>query len=69
MTQKDQEEPFFITEEIEADMVAAGYVFEPPAHVSIVRLPEVLAGLTDAELAAWPAQLATEKVELRRKRP
>ena len=27
-----QEEPFFITEEIEAEMIAAGYVFEPPAH-------------------------------------
>lgn len=27
-----QEELFFITEEIEAEMIAAGYVFEPPAH-------------------------------------
>lgn len=28
-----QEELFFITEEIEAEMIAAGYVFEPPAHL------------------------------------
>ena len=34
-------------------MIAAGYVFEPPAHVSTVRLHEILAGLSDAELAAW----------------
>ena len=26
-------EPLFITEEIEAEMIAAGYVFEPPKHV------------------------------------
>lgn len=30
--QGDQEKPFFITEQIEAEMVAGGYVFEPPAH-------------------------------------
>ena len=30
MTQSDQEEPFFITEEIAAEMIAAGYEFEPP---------------------------------------
>ena len=27
------EEPFFITEEIEAEMIQAGYVFEPPTHI------------------------------------
>ena len=48
-----QDEPFFITEEIEAETIAAGYVFEPPAHVSTVRLHEILAGLSDAELGAW----------------
>lgn len=35
------EEPFFITEEIEAEMIKAGYVFEPPEHVSVCRLHEV----------------------------
>lgn len=30
MTQSGQEEPFFITEEIAAEMIAAGHVFEPP---------------------------------------
>ncbi len=27
-----QLEPFFITEDIEAELVAAGYEFEPPNH-------------------------------------
>lgn len=43
MTQSDQEEPFFITEEIEAEMIAAGYVFEPPPIVCTGRLRDVLA--------------------------
>ncbi len=29
------EEPFFITEEIEAEMIQTGYVFEPPTHVCL----------------------------------
>lgn len=64
--QDGQDEPFFITEEIEAEMIAAGYVFEPPAHGSTVRLHEILAGLSDAKLAAWPASLAAEETERRR---
>lgn len=39
---------------------------EPPAHVSTVRLREILAGLPDAELALWPAHLAAEEIERRR---
>ena len=35
------EEPLFITEAIEAEMIKAGHVFEPPKHVSIARLDEV----------------------------
>lgn len=27
-----QPEPFFITEDVEAELVAAGYEFEPPNH-------------------------------------
>ncbi|QHQ28283.1 hypothetical protein XACN24_07520 [Xanthomonas albilineans] len=58
MRQHDGTEPFFITEDIEAEMVEAGYVFEPPIHVSTARLTEVLACFTDGELplgrASWP---------------
>lgn len=35
------EEPLFITDAIEAEMIKAGHVFEPPKHVSISRLYEV----------------------------
>lgn len=28
-----QLEPFFITEDVEAELIAAGYEFEPPNHV------------------------------------
>lgn len=35
------EEPLFITDAIEAEMIKAGHVFEPPKHVSIGRLYEV----------------------------
>lgn len=29
-----QFEPFFITEDVEAELIAAGYEFEPPNHAS-----------------------------------
>jgi hypothetical protein len=64
--QGDQAEPFFITEEIEADMRAAGYVFEPPPHVCTSRLADVLVGMTDAELAAWSGELADRERERRK---
>ena len=31
--QEDQIEPFFISEEVEAELIAAGYEFEPPSIV------------------------------------
>ena len=49
---KVQEEPFFITEEIDAEMIAAGYVFEPPAHFTTTnarRLFDLRAGETVSE--------------------
>lgn len=39
--QDDQAAPFFITEEIEAELIAAGYEFEPPAHVSTTNIREL----------------------------
>lgn len=37
------------------------YQFEPPNHFVTVRLPEVLADLTDAELANWSSELSKEE--------
>lgn len=45
------EEPFFITEEIEAEMKATGYVFEPPTHVSTTNAIELF-GLREGETVA-----------------
>ena len=60
---ENRTEPFFITVEVEAELIAAGYQFEPPSHFATMRLPEVLAGLTDAELATWPSELSKEEIE------
>lgn len=46
-----QEEPFFITEEIEAEMIAAGYVFEPPAHVTTTNARRLF-GIQEDETVA-----------------
>jgi hypothetical protein len=66
--QDTQAEPFFITTEVEAELIAAGYQFEPPSHFATMRLPEVLARLTDAELATWPSELSKEEIERRQQR-
>ena len=68
MTQSDQEEPFFITEEIEAEMIAAGHMFEPPPIVCTGRLRDVLARMTDDELALQPGEIADQERERRRVR-
>lgn len=65
MNEHQVNEPFFITEEIEAEMRAAGHVFEPPAHVSTLRLRDVLATLSDDDLAAWPSEVTKEEIERR----
>lgn len=67
MNEHQDSEPFFITEEIEAQMKAAGYVFELPAHVSTLRLRDVLAPLSDDDLAAWPGEGAKDEAERRRR--
>ena len=54
-------EPFFITEEAEAEMVAAGYEFEPPPIPCTIRLRDVLERMTDAELALQPGEIAEQE--------
>lgn len=46
--QDDQVEPLFITEEIEAEMRAAGHVFELPTRVTTTNARE-LYGLREGE--------------------
>ncbi len=65
--QDNQAEPFFITTEVRAGLIAAGDQFEPPSHFATMRLPQVLAGLTDVELATWPSELSNGEIEPRRR--
>lgn len=53
--------PFFVTEEAEAEMIAAGYVFEPPPIVCAGRLRDILKRMTDAELASQPGEIADQE--------
>ncbi|WP_245785302.1 hypothetical protein [Paracidovorax wautersii] len=66
--QNDSDQPLFITEEIQAEMEAQGYTFDPPAHVSTIRLHTILAGLSDEELARWPELLTAQEWAKRRLR-
>jgi hypothetical protein len=47
----DHLEPFFITGEVEAEMKAGGYVFEPPTHVSTTNTRKLF-GLQEGETVA-----------------
>lgn len=63
--QEDQVELFFITEEMEAGLIAAGYEFEPPPIACTIRLGGVLERMTDAELALQPGETAEQERERR----
>ena len=63
------EEPFFITEEMEAELIAAGHVFEPPPIVCTGRLHDVLERLTDVELALQPGEIADQERKRRQSKP
>lgn len=63
--QDSQAKPFFITEEVKAKMIAAGYVFEPPPIACTLRLRDMLEGMSDAELALQPGEIADQERERR----
>jgi hypothetical protein len=67
--QEDHAEPFFITEEAEAELVAVGYGFEPPPIDCTLRLRDVLEGMSDAELASQPGEIADEERKHRQNKP
>ena len=39
--QDNQAEPFFITEDVEAELTAAGYEFEAPSHARTASIREL----------------------------
>ena len=65
MKRNNTSEPFFITEEVAAEMLASGYEFEPPPIACTVRLRDVLGGMSGAELALQPGEIADEERERR----
>ncbi|MBX3640624.1 MAG: hypothetical protein KF888_08930 [Nitrosomonas sp.] len=65
LKQDSYAEPFFITQEIEAELIATGYEFEPPPIACTVRLRDVLEGMSDAELALQPGEIADQERERR----
>lgn len=69
MKRDNTSEPFFITEEVAAEMIAGGYEFEPPPIACTVRLRDVLEGMSDAELALQPGEIADQERDHRRCRP
>ncbi|MEG0052565.1 MAG: hypothetical protein RR715_04820 [Comamonas sp.] len=66
--QDDRAEPFFITEEVAAEMIAAGYEFEPPPIACTIRMRDVLERMSDAELALQPVEIADQERERRRRK-
>lgn len=68
-SQDHQEEPFFITGEAEAEMIDAGYEFEPPPISCTGRLRGVLERMSDAELALQPGEIADQERRHRQNKP
>ncbi|TRX76411.1 hypothetical protein [Pseudomonas mangiferae] len=69
MKRDNTSEPFFITEEVAAEMIASGYEFEPPPIACTVRLRDVLEGMSDAELTLQPGEIADQERKRRQCRP
>ncbi|HHJ4380053.1 TPA: hypothetical protein ACQJWS_005553 [Citrobacter freundii] len=65
----EENEPFFITEEVAAAMTASGYEFEPPLIACTLRLRDLLESMTDAELALQPGEIADQERERRQNKP
>lgn len=58
-------EPFFITQEIEAELISTGYEFEPPPIACTRRLRDVLERMSDTELVLQPGEIADQEREHR----
>lgn len=59
--QDNRVEPFFITEDIAAEMTATGYEFELPPIACTGCLRDVLARMSDDELALQPGEIAAQE--------
>src|SRR5690625_2313079 len=62
-------EPFLITEEIAAEMIAGDYVFELPPNPCTICLRAVLERMADAQLGLQPGEIADQERERCRRKP
>lgn len=69
MSMHNKTKPFFITKDVETEMIAVGYEFEPPLIACTLRLRDVLESMTDAELALQPGEIADQERERRQNKP
>jgi len=69
MKQHDENEPFFLTEEVESEMIAGGYEFEPPPIACTTRLRDVLECISDAALLLQPGEIADQERKHRQNKP
>ena len=65
MKRNNTSEPFLITEEVAAEMIASKYEFEPPPIACIVYVGDVLESMSDAELALQPGEISDQEREQR----
>lgn len=65
----EENEPFFITEEVAAEMTASDYEFEPPPIACTGRLRDVLERMSDTELALQPGEIADQERKRRQNKP
>lgn len=65
----EENEPFFITEEVTAEMTVSGYEFEPPPIACTGRLRDVLERMCDTELAFQPGEIANQERKRRQNKP
>ncbi|MHB1642696.1 MAG: hypothetical protein ACYCS8_08545 [Acidithiobacillus sp.] len=49
--QEDQAKPFFITEDVAAELTAAGYEFAPPGHARAASIRELFGWLPGETLS------------------
>ncbi|WP_336762447.1 hypothetical protein [Asaia sp. VD9] len=61
----EENEPFFITEEVEAKMTGSGYEFELPPIACLVRLCDVLRGLSEVELILQSDEITVQERKYR----
>jgi len=63
--ERQNEEPFFITEEVEAKLLAAGYEFKPPSHIRTKSIIDLYGHSREKHYRRpWSRHLGTRRCRL-----